>query len=162
MHIEIREYKSFDRGSLLRAMEKLHDYMIELDPIKRLRKTPGYVEHEVNKLLDTVAKQEGKIYIADDSGKFCGFIAGFTMQQTEEDLLEVIPSKLGVMSDLYLEEEYRNKQIGGQLMQKIEEHLKSMGCDAIWIDIFAYNTGAHRFYKKHGYIDREVGLMKKL
>lgn len=162
MQINIREYKELDTNFLLDATEKLHDYVVALDPLKRLRKMPEYAHSTVDELLETVAKQEGKIYVTEDAGKPIGFIAGFTMHQSKTNLLSVIPSKLGVISDVYIEEAYRDQKLGTQLMQKMEEYLKSRNCDAIWIDIVAFNTNAHHFYNNCGYTDREIGLIKKI
>ena len=162
MEITIREYRETDKNFLLEATDMLHEYVVALDPIKRLRKMPGYAENTVNDLLTTVAKQEGKIYVAEDGSKAIGFVAGFTMKQSKENLLSVVPSKLGVISDLYIDNDYRGQHIGTKLMQKMEEHLKQTGCDALWIDIVAFNTHAHHFYNKLGYADREIGLIKKI
>jgi len=162
MNIQMRDYQSTDKAAIAEATEKLHEYVVALDPIKRLRKMPGYVEHTTSELFETIEKQEGKIFVAEDDGKFIGFVAGFTMKQSEENLLSVIPSKLGVISDVYVDDAYRGQQLGTNLMEKMEAHLKDMGCDAIWIDIVAFNTTAHSFYNKLGYTDREIGLIKKI
>lgn len=160
--MQIREYTSKDKDFLLAATEKLHDYVIALDPIQRLRKMPGYVSYTVTDLLNIVDKQEGRIYIAQEKTKPIGFIAGFVMKQSETNLLSVVPSKLGVISDVYVDEQYRGNHLGTDLIDKIETYLKETGCDAIWIDIVSFNQRAHHFYTKLGYIDREIGLIKKI
>lgn len=143
-------------------MEQLHNHVVALDPDKRLRRQPGYAEHEVQELLHIIETQGGKLYVAEDDSKFLGFTAGFMTKQSDENLLSVIPTKLGVVSDVFVSEEARGKGLGQTLLEHIEIYLKSCGADTLWINIVAFNDGAHNFYKKHGYHDREIGLMKRV
>jgi ribosomal protein S18 acetylase RimI-like enzyme len=162
MNVNIREYTAQDKTFLLEVVNKLHDFVVDLDPIKRLRKMPGYAEQELHELLTTIKKQQGKIFIAEIDDKQVGVIAGFITRQSKINLLSVVPTKLGVISDVYVDETVRGKRIGAQLIEMMEVYLKEEGCDSLWIDIVAFNTKAHAFYKKHGYSDREIGLLKKI
>src|SRR5438270_147008 len=130
MDISIRKYNEQDKEFLLDVANKLHEFAISLDPIKRLRKMPGYAEHAVNELLITIEKQEGKIFIAEVNSTPVGLIAGFTTQQSKINLLSVIPTKLGVISDVYVDEKFRGQQIGSKLMKVMEDYLKDKGCDS--------------------------------
>ena len=47
-------------------------------------------------------------------------------------------------------------------MQKMETYLKSIGCEYIFIDVFAYNENAIKFYEKQGYHTRGLTDIKKL
>jgi hypothetical protein len=44
----------------------------------------------------------------------------------------------------------------------MENYLKAQGCDTVWLDVFAANTQAHSVYLKNGYVDREIGMLKKI
>ena len=83
-------------------------------------------------------------------------------KQSEENLLSVIPTKLGVISDVFVAKSARGMGLGKKLMKKIEDFLIETGADTIWINIVAFNHDAHNFYKKMGYKDREIGLMKRV
>lgn len=48
------------------------------------------------------------------------------------------------------------------LMLKIEEYFKSVGCEYILVDVFAYNDNAINFYEKNGYHSRMYTNIKKL
>ena len=52
--------------------------------------------------------------------------------------------------------------VGKQLMQKLEEYLKSIGCEYIFIDVFAYNKNAIRFYEKNEFHTRGLIDVKKI
>ena len=163
MDIKIRESADHDLPFIQSSFEKLHDHVVSLDPIKRIRKMPGYMDVYFAKFLETMRNNEGKIYIAEFEGKPIGYVAGFVAdKQSEENLLEVIPSQLGIIKNVYLEEEYRGKNIGAQLMNTIEKYLIDKNCDAIWVDTNGFNSRALQLYKFMGFSEREVGLMKKI
>jgi len=163
MEIQIREYSDADVSYIKLSFEKLHDYVISIDPIKRIRKMPRYIDVFFNKFLINIKNNQGKIFIAEDNEKPIGFIAGFIAdKQSEENLLEVIPSQLGIVSDVYIEKEFRGKNIGKMLMEAIEKYLVDKKCDALWVDTNEFNTHALHLYKSVGYTAREIGLIKKL
>ena len=47
-------------------------------------------------------------------------------------------------------------------MQKLEYYFKSIKCEYIFIDVFAYNENAIDFYKKQGYHPRMLIDVKKI
>lgn len=163
MEITIRDYSENDLAFVKTSFENLHDYVVSIDPEKRIRKMPGYMDTFFGNFQNNIKNNNGAIYIAEHVGKPVGFIAGFVAdKQSEENLLEVIPSQLGIISDLYLASDYRGKGIGKKLMQSIETYLTEKKCDAIWIDTNGFNTHALHLYKTVGFSEREVGLMKKI
>ena len=163
MMITIREYQSSDKDTLLVLIKKLHDFVVGIDPAQRVRHMPGYGENYLKKTLANIAKQNGKIYFAESGGEIIGFTVGVVGEkQSEEDLLEVIPNTLGIVLDLYVDENYRGQHVGTLLIEKIAEYLKSVGCDNLWVQVFAPNEKAHTFYKKFGFMDREIGMVKKI
>lgn len=163
MGINIRVYLDEDLPFVKESFEKLHDHVISIDPIKRIRKMPGYADVFFAKFLKNIKNNQGTIYIVEFEGKSMGYIAGFIAdKQSEEHLLEVIPSQLGIISNVYLEPELRGKKIGKKMMKAMEEYLMSKNCDAIWIDTNGFNSRALQLYKSMGFSEREIGLMKKI
>ena len=47
-------------------------------------------------------------------------------------------------------------------MKKMEEYFKSIGCEYVVIDVFAYNELAINFYNKQGYHTRGLIDIKNL
>jgi ribosomal protein S18 acetylase RimI-like enzyme len=160
--IVIREYQEKDRELLQLLIEKLMDCVVTTDLIKRIRRMEGFGDIQTEKVLKKIKENNGKIFFAEMDGVVIGYISGFSKKQSKENLLEVIPTKLGVIDDLYIGGEHRGKHVGTTLMQKMEEYFKSVDCDSIWIEVFVPNKIAHDYYKKLGFMDREVGMLKKL
>lgn len=161
MDITIREYQETDRGQIIKWIEDRHDYLVNLDPHKRLCRQPEYGQVFFTELFDFVNNRQGKIFVAIEGEKLVGFSGGGVDRPSPKDLLEVVPGKLGVISEIFVEQSYRGKGIGTMLLQKLETYLKSLGCDSLWLNVLSFNP-AHDLYRKLGYYDREIGMLKKL
>ena len=161
MNITIREFIELDRPQIIKWIETLHDYLVDIDPDKRLRRQPNYGQVFSQELFDFINNGQGKIFIACDNNIPIGFSAGAIDKQSDKNLLEVIPSKLGVVSDIFVVEKYRRQGIGKQLLNKLENYLKDLDCDTLWLNVLDFNP-AHNLYSKLGFRNREIGMMKKI
>jgi ribosomal protein S18 acetylase RimI-like enzyme len=139
----------------------MHDYLVAHDPMKRLRHQPDYGPTFTKELIDQVSENQGKIYIAQNHTTPIGFVAGFIETQSDDNLLEVIPTKLGVITDIFVNESNRTSGVGKLLITEIETYLKSAGCDSLWLNVNSFNP-AHNFYQKQGYQDRQIGMLKMI
>lgn len=160
--MKIREYKSEDRNTIVNLFEDYLNYFTTIDPLKRSIHPHGANEAFTKRMIRETEKKDGVIYIAEENAQIVGFIAGIIQRQTKEDLLETLPSTPGRVTELYVKPEYRGKQVGKALMQKIEAFLRKKSCDVVIIEVFQPNKNAHEFYKSLGYSDRVIDLLKIL
>ena len=159
--ILIREYQDSDKLTIIDWFNLLHDYLVDLDPIRRLRRKPTYGEVFFESSYKQVIEGNGKIFIASDVGVDVGFVSGFIEKQSEKNLLELIPTKLGIVADLFVVDTHRRRGIGEALLEYMENYIRSQGCDNLWVNVVAFNP-ALEFYRNKGYMEREVGLIKKI
>jgi ribosomal protein S18 acetylase RimI-like enzyme len=159
--INIIKYNG-NKINIVGLIEELQDYLIEIDPLKRLTRLPKYGEVYIDNLLEKIKNQDGVIYIAEIDNMPVGMIAGVFEEQTDLDKLECIPSKPARILELIVNEKYRNQSIGSLLMNKIEEHFKEKGADIIRVEVFEPNKNTHNFYSKSGYEDRSIDMVKKI
>ncbi|MFA9289367.1 MAG: GNAT family N-acetyltransferase [Weeksellaceae bacterium] len=162
MNITYREYTASDNDLLLSLTTKLDQYVKTLDPLKRIQLRPGFSELSLQDTLKDVRDHNGKIWFAVDSERLVGYIAGVIGDQSQKNKLEIGEHKLGEVLEIYLEEEYRSQGIGKTMLQMMEDYFKSHGCDSIWIDLFIHNTQALNAYRKFGFADRNVGMLKEI
>lgn len=142
--VELEEYiLSVDQDNLDRLHEEYHDKMAILD-------------------LEEVNENNGKCYLAIENTKVIGLIMGYVRKYDEYDYLDYKCPKCGEISELIVSKTARSKGIGQKLMQKIEEYFKSIGCEYINVDVFAYNKNAINFYEKNGYHTRGLINIKKI
>ncbi len=162
MIISIRQCNENDKESIIELMNKLQDYLISIDPLKRMRRLPGYGENYTGQLLTKTRNNDGIIYLAEIGNKVVGCIAGIIEKQSKADLLGHFPFKDGRILELIVDENYRGQNIGAKLMGSIEEYFKKMNCDVVRVEVFKPNFNAFQFYKKINYNERVIDLIKKL
>lgn len=160
--MEIKKYRSSDRQSIVKCMERFGDYLAAVDGMQRARRMPGYGEWFTGKMLEAVDKNSGLIYVVENDGQIVGFIAGVIRAQSTQELLESIPTKAGRIIELLVDQEFRRQGIGTRLMQMMEEYSRQNGCDVSRVDVFEPNVKAHHFYRKLGYQDRMIDMIKML
>ena len=59
--IKITKYTDDKKEVFIKFLEELQDYIIEIDPLKRFVRLPGYGERYANELVEKVSKQNGVI-----------------------------------------------------------------------------------------------------
>lgn len=159
--IKIVKYKN-NKKMLILLIEELQDYLIQIDPLKRLRRLPEYGEAYVDNLLKKIEKNEGVIYIAEFEKNIVGMIAGIIEKEIVGDELGNILSKTARVLELIVSEEFRGKKIGSLLMEELEKHFQQNKCDLVRVEVFEPNKNTHSFYKKCGYTDRVIDMVKSL
>lgn len=159
--ITIRPYQKSDYPQLCRCYDQFQDYLISIDRLKRNRRLTGYSETTMRDLLKDVKKKNGKFLVAETNGEIIGLVVAVILKQTSTDLLSIIPSTIGRILELFVKDQFRRRGIGKRLMTAAESYLKKLGCDIIWVEVFAPNHPAHNFYQKLGYHDRMHDMIKK-
>lgn len=157
----IRPSQESDRPQTEKLFEDFMDYFIELDPLKRCRREPGYGQHIVAKTIKDNL-EEGLFAVAELEGKLIGLVAGRVKRQSPEDLLDNIPSVVGWITELYVSPDHRGTGTGKLLMIYIEDFFRQKACDAIHLEVFVPNLLARHFYEKAGYHERDIELFKVL
>ena len=100
--------------------------------------------------------------LAIEDEKAIGLIMGNIRQYDENDYLDYKCPKEGEIIELIVSSKVRGKCIGQALMNKMEEYFKSLGCEYIIVDVFAYNKNGIEFYDTQGYHPRMYTEIKKV
>lgn len=159
----VRPYRPSDHAPLLPLLTELQSHVASLDPLKRQRTDDDFdAERYLDHLLGTLDREEGALLVAEEDGKPLGFIAGSIPTETEEDQLDHYSVREGIIHELVVSETARGRNIGKQLIEELESHFKVKGCDSVRVGCLVPNGGAHAFYKKCGYADRYVEMLKKI
>ena len=142
--VELEEYiLTIDKDDLDQLHQEYRDKMAVLD-------------------LQELKENNGKCFLAIENDKAVGVIMGIVTTYDEEDYLDYKCPKQGEITELIISKKVRSKGIGQQLMEKIENYFKSINCEYVYIDVFAYNDAAINFYRKQGYHTRMLVDIKKL
>jgi ribosomal protein S18 acetylase RimI-like enzyme len=159
--IIVEEYTPKYKTDLIKLMDTLMDHLVEIDPLQRLRRQPGYGENYVNRILKEIDSSSGKIFLALENEEVLGAVYGNIEKQSEEDLLAWIPTKTARVQDLVVTKDRRGKGVGTLLLEKIEQYFISQNADVIRLKVMRQNS-AYDFYKKYGYEDRLIDVIKSL
>ena len=160
--MNIREYNQNDIGQIKNLLVQLQDYIIKMDKYNLNILSPKYREEYFEYMLNDCISNEGKIFVAEYENKIAGFVAGFVQNYDERDKLDYACPKKGIVSELVVDQNFRNDGISGLLLDKIENYFKNIKCEFIQIDVFVYNQVAEHFYKKKGYENRMLTMFKKV
>lgn len=121
-----------------------------------------YGEKYLAELINSIKNHRGIIYVAEVDQEVIGCGVGIIKQQTENDLLEYKKLLIGEIPDIFIKKEYRKMGIGKELIRNLENFFRENDCDYATLDVSARNTLAHEFYKKIGYENNLISLLKKL
>jgi len=95
----------------------------------------------------------------DDVGAGPGTILGFVMFTSDTEVMATDATR-GTIENLYVRPDYRDQEIGSQLIAAAEAALAERGVDVIKLEVLAANDAARRFYRRHGYEPHRVQLEK--
>ena len=158
--MKIIEYEEISQEEVKELLEELQEYMISVDKEGYSTITKDYKEKYFEKIIKEVNAYQGKIFLAMDK-QVVGLIIGL-INNEDISTYDYKAPKLGRVTELIVTKEYRNKKIGKQLLKKIEEYFKEVGCKGILLNIFTDNKVAKIFYEKEGYSKRTSELTKQI
>ncbi len=153
------EYNRIYKKQAVELIEELQQYIASIDKEKYNIYTPGYGEKYLRKTLNRIKKHNGKMFLYKEDDKILGLIAGIVNNE-EIDVYDFKAPKRGRILELIVTKKTRGKGIGRELMTKMEEYLKSVGCKAVLLEVFGYNENAIKFYIKNNYHDRLNDMIK--
>lgn len=161
MNFEIVQYKSKDKGNLMKLFCEFQDYLISIDKLHRLKRVKGYETKYLNYILNAVKKNSGIIYLVKAGDKVIGYAVGIVYTNYGEERLNVgKKEKIGRLIDLFVKQNYRGQAVGRKLMVVMEKYFKSKKCNLIRIEVYSPNGNAYKFYKKNSYLDESVEVVK--
>lgn len=160
--MQIIEYQKKYLEDVKDLLVELEEYILTIDKDNLDQLHPEYRDKMAILDLEEVNNNDGKCYLAVENNKAVGLIMGYVRTYDEYDYLDYKCPKCGEVTELVVSKNVRGKGVGKKLMQIMEEYFKSIGCEYISIEVFAYNKNAIKFYEKEGYHTRGLFDIKKI
>jgi ribosomal protein S18 acetylase RimI-like enzyme len=157
----IRLYRESDRPRTEALFDEFQDFLVGLDPLRRLHRRRGYGAAIAAETLRAVANG-GRWLVAEANGAVVGFVVGTLHHTTADDEWEVVPTPRGRVDELYVQPQHRRRGIGRNLMANVEKWLREQGCEIVRVEVFAPNESARDFYEALGYAPRDIDHLKVL
>lgn len=140
-------YLDYDRNHVLRGFQsKFEEYV---DPQK-------YIEHEAESYIDIKSSQQA-IYVYEEDDKLMGYIYGYVNKNSKKPV-----SMVGFVEGWFVSKEYRGKQIGKALWERLMDFFKSKQCQAVELEVYSQNTESFELYKKLGFKTHVISLLKRM
>ena len=147
---------------MIALFEEFQDGFVEMDPMQRTRRMPGYGEAAVAEIERVVLEQGGLFAVAEDETGIIGFVAASVHRTTPAQELEGPSETWGRVDELFVRQRFRGRALGRELMEHAEGFLRAAGCTSVRASVFAPNVLVHAFYRGLGYADRDIDLIKLL
>ena len=160
--MQIIEYEEKYLDDVKDLLVELEEYILSIDEDNLDQLHPDYRGKMALLDLQEVNENNGKCYLAIENDKAVGLIMGIIRKFEENDYLDYKCPKEGEITELIVTHKIRSNGIGQELMNKMEEYFKSVGCEYVLVDVFAYNKIGIDFYNKNGYHHRMYTDIKKL
>ena len=160
--MEIIEYEDKYLEDVKDLLVELEEYILTIDKDNLDQIHSEYRDKMAVLDLKEVNENNGKCFLAIENDKAIGVIMGKVVSYDEYDYLDYKCPKKGEITELIVSKNVRSSGTGQQLMKKMEEYFKSINCEYIIIDVFAYNDTAINFYRKQGYHTRMLVDIKKI
>ena len=160
--MNIIEYEEKYLEDVKDLLVELEEYIISIDIDNLDRIHDDYRELMAIIDLKEVKEKNGKCYLAVKNEKAIALIMGVVDEYEEYDYLDYKCPKRGKITELIVSNKIRSKGIGQKLIKEMENYFKSINCEYIIIDVFAYNEQALNFYYKQGYHPRMLTTIKKI
>lgn len=160
--MKIIEYEEKYLEDVKDLLVELEEYILSIDEDNLDRLHPDYRDKMALLDLEEINDNNGKCYLAVENDKAIGLIMGTIPQYDENDYLDYKCPKRGEITELIVTSKTRSKGVGQALMNKMEDYFKSIDCEYIIVDVFAYNKTGIDFYNKNGYHHRMHTEIKKI
>ena len=160
--MEIIEYEEKYLEDVKDLLVELEEYILTIDEDELDFLHPHYRDKMALLDLKEVSDNDGKCYLAIENDKVIGLIMGKIREYDENDYLDYKCPKEGEITELIVTSKVRSKGVGQCLIKKLEDYFKSVGCEYILVEVFAYNKNGINFYNKQGYHPRMFDCIKKI
>lgn len=158
----IIEYEEKYLDDVRDLLVELEEYIVSIDKDNLDTIHPEYREKMAIVDLEELEKNEGKCYLYIENGKALALIMGCVRPYDKYDYLDYKCPRAGNITELIVSQTLRSKGIGQELINKMEEYFKSINCEYVLVDVFAYNENAFNFYSKKDYHSRMHTMIKKI
>ena len=158
----IIEYEEKYLDDVRDLLVELEEYIISIDKDNLDIIHPDFKEKMAIVDFEELEKNNGKCYLYVEDEKALALIMGFVRPYDKYDYLDYKCPKTGIITELIVSKNLRSTGIGQKMIDEMEKYFKSIGCEYILVDVFAYNERAINFYSKKDYHSRMHTMIKRI
>lgn len=154
--VNIRLLQKSDDEQMLKLMHEFWmDYRRGRMIPDRLDRFEELIHPEETMVTELKQYHKWLSFVAEEDQKVVGFIVGKINDKSHKVL-----NKQGYIEEFFVTEGKRGKGIGTMLFNKIVEEFKKHNCNHLGTDGYVTNTKALEYYRKLGFQDRIIGMVR--
>ena len=111
-------------------------------------------EQKIESMIEHVSNGSAMVFGVFDDENLIGYVWAYEHSYRDEVRVYV--------NEIHVEELYRNRGVGSQLLYAVERMARQRGYHALYIHAEGNNDGAIRLYENEGYVVERVQLRKNL
>ncbi len=142
VNINVRVMEERDYKDVLRLMNQLHNIHVVARP-DIFKDDLDFSE----KFFDELINDENKLTLLIEDGSDVMAIAYITIRENKVD----IDKKIGYIEAVCVDEKYRGRGFGSEIVGQIEALAKTKGIGRIDLMVWGFNEGAIEFYQGLGF-----------
>lgn len=155
----IRRAIASDKQELFKKLAEFDTYLAPLFP-KELAPFVNYKDK--TKTFEEIVTEwlnnpEYILFVAEDDGNLVGHICGTIKTKKFQ-----VKDKEGSVEEWFVSEQYRHKGTGKQLYEALLTEFRKAQCTHIGLKVFVDNKSTIDMYRKMGFVDLELTLIKEL
>ncbi len=120
----------------------------------------GRKKYTDDELLNILNDDNTPIYVAVNDNAVVGYAFCIYQITKNDNILQ--NRKVLYIDDLCVDESCRGQHIGGQLFEYVSKVAQENNCDAITLNVWAFNESALKFYEKCGFEPLKYVMEKKV
>jgi len=151
----IREATKEDERSILDLWLEMMDFHIQRSNLYEIK--PNAIEIYSEYLLDVIKSPDYIIFVYETEYNIIAYLIA-----TESSDPPVYKGTVGIISELSVKEEYRNKGIGEKLLAEIEKWFRNKDIMRIECMVSDFNEVSKSFWFKNGYEPYNIMCVKKI
>ena len=153
--MNIRPAIKSDLSEIAKMATEMADLHHKLDayykPAVQYKNLAGDLEKELN-------DKDGLMLVAEDNGQIVGYFRGSVEKAPDYTSVK----KIGIVYDLFVKPQHRNKEIGKKLMEAAMAWFNTKKVKNIELSVDARNADAINFWKKSGFSEYKLRLRRDL
>jgi GNAT superfamily N-acetyltransferase len=91
--------------------------------------------------------------LAERKGQAIGYLVGYLKPSSS-----LRPVRIAELESMYVGEEHRSQEVGQQLVSRFLEWVREQGAERVSVTAYVANEGAVSFYKRMGFIPKNLTL----
>lgn len=125
-----------------------------LEPLSKRKNI--YAKETGKGFRKTINSKERFMFLAEINGKLAGYLEGAVRKHKVRHCIS------GSIWDIFIKKEFRGKGISSKLKKEALKIMRKKHAVYVSLNVNRYNTRAHSIYKKWGFVDSDISMLKKL